>query len=180
MSGFWENLKLYQSHTIEINIEREEFVKRLKQNVSPKRGPFLFQFFDVLSPEIKTYEGVVKEESFEIRKPFNYFLINSPTALITGKLKQKEETLVIDLEVSGVINMFLLPMILFPFFCLAVIIGSFSGNLRTDSIMGVFSLLFTLPIIVIPYLIMKQMTQLTIYDVERELFYIAKRKLNKQ
>lgn len=169
MPTFLEKIGLQQSFTCELDIQQEEFVKRLKKHVDQGDLGVLFDTFDIFSSSNNEYKGTVTSKGFEIRRKAKLFAPNRSIPTAKGTFVQKDQQLLIHTSIDG------LHPILFAFFFLALVIYTivFSSGMQDGFIFSVT--LHGLIMISIPYFIMRRGTKNLKRELEREFYYLTKK-----
>lgn len=162
-----------------MEIQKNEFVSKLKQQVDVASIGVFSDMFDVFTPGKNEYKGEVGYDGFKIKRRRRFFDVNMNLAIATGTFQQEDEKLIIETEINGFSGM-LIPFYLFGLVFYAIAIGTmltannFSGN------GGGFPIVFFLIIHAafmfgLPYLMMRRSLKRMKYDLEREFFYLTKK-----
>jgi hypothetical protein len=179
MKEFLKRLKLVDYLTTELGISKSDFVKKFKEHVDDDDTGMFFTAFEVFSSSKNEYRGRVSYEGFKIRKRRKLFEINMNSATAEGKFNQRDEVLIIETEINGFRNIYILfyalGIFIYPVFFLSFL---FSDNPEMNSAMLLafpFLLLHATFWFGIPYLVMKRSTKKMKYELEREFFYMTKK-----
>lgn len=179
MKELLRRLKLIDHLTTEIEIQKNDFVTRFKENVDKGSTGFMAGTFDVFSSSKNEYKGYVGSESFKIKRRGRFFDVSSNLAVAKGTYRQKDNTLIIDTEINGFTGM-MIPFYIFAIICYAIFITVF---IFADNIEGngagfaiPFILIHASFMLGIPYLMMRRSTSRMKHELERELYYMTKSK----
>jgi len=175
MKTFLTRLKVIDHFTLEIEIERSVFVKRLKQSVDTGDTGVIFSF-EAFASSKNEYRGSVGEHEFEIRRRRKLFDRSGALAIAKGILRLRDSNLIIETEVNSFHKIF----IPFYIFMLLFYMIFFIVSLTVGTVGGLFPLL-AFPVLLIhaafmlglPYMFMRRSTQKMKYDLEREFYFIA-------
>lgn len=179
MKDFLKKIKLIEYLTIELDIQKNEFISTLKESVDEGSTGFMSDSFDVFSSSKNEYKGHVGFENFKIKRRKRFFDTYVNLAVAKGTYRQKENTLIIDTEISG-FNGMMIPFYIFIliFYSIFVIAFLFADNIEGAS--PVLTLLFILIhasfMFGLPYFIMRRSMKRMKHELEREFFYMTKKK----
>jgi ABC-type multidrug transport system fused ATPase/permease subunit len=175
MKTFLEKIKLIQYTSIELNTEKNDFVRKLRQNIDESDLSWGSSMFEAFSSSKNDYKGTVNFNGFKLRKRQRMFQNNLATkAIAKGSFNQKEDKLIIDIEVNG-FNNFL--AFFFVFICLfyVIFIGAFLSNI--DNELSIFFLLFIILhgfiMIFLPLYFIRKGVKNMKRDLEKEFVYIT-------
>jgi hypothetical protein len=171
-----ERLKLIDHLTIEIPIDKQEFVDRLRATVDKGDTGILFSAFEALSSSKKEYKGLVTPNSFKLRRRRKFFDMNMAFATAEGSFRQKDNLLVIESSIVG-FQQFYVVFIAFLFLfyvgvIISVIFSDTPGAMRWFIIP--FFIFHSALMFGVPYLIMRRGVSRLKYDLEREFYYLTK------
>jgi hypothetical protein len=136
-------------------------------------------FFEIFPDGKHAYKGKVNHEGFELKRKRRHFGEQISLAKSTGKFMQVGDRLEIDIEVKA------FHFMMAPYFTiLSIIYLGLFVLIITGTIRGYF--LYFTPLIFIhalfmfgiPYFMMKRSIVSAKYDLERDLYFMAKDKLN--
>ena len=177
MKEFLRKIKLIESLTTELSIQKNEFVKTFKENVDEGSTGFMSDSFDVFSSSKNEYKGHVGFDSFKIKRRRRFFDMNMNFAVANGTYVQKENSLIIETEINGFSGM-MIPFYVFAliFYSIFIVTFSFADNIEGNGA-G-----FALPFIIIhaafmfgiPYFMMRRSTKRMAHELEREFFYMTR------
>lgn len=177
MNTFLRKIKLLDTLTVELEIDKNSFVSKLKEQVDKGSTGMLSDTFDVFSSSKNEYKGHVDHNGFKIKRRKRLFDMNMNVAVAEGTFSQKYETLVIKTEINSFHNMMYV-FLVFIFLFYGLFIGSIFWAEGGDSLPY-----FVLPILLIhgllmigiPYLLMRRSTKKMKRELEREFFYLTKK-----
>lgn len=178
MKEFLKKIKLIEHFTTDIEIQKNEFIPKFKQNVDEGSTGLFSETFDVFSSSKNEYKGQVGYDKFKIKRRRKFFDMNMNFAVATGTYSQNNEKLIIETEVNGFSGM-MIPFYLFAFVFYSIFIGAiFMADNSEGNSAG-----FALPFIFIhaafmfgiPYFIMKRSTKRMKHELEREFYYMTKK-----
>ena len=179
MNEFLKKLKLIDHFTVELEVERHLFVDRLMSVVDPGGTGTLFSAFEGLSSSNKEYKGKVSDNGFEIRRRKRLFEMNMGSAIAKGKWRQKDDQLIIETEINSFNNFFILFFVILIFiYGFGIIAALFAENAEGGNqlvtLIGIpFLLLHAAFMFGVPYMVMRNSTKRTKYDLTREFHYLA-------
>ncbi|SDW42706.1 hypothetical protein SAMN05444411_101694 [Lutibacter oricola] len=178
MKDFLEKIKLIEYFTVELEIQKFDFVSILKKHVDEGDTGIFSDTFDIFSSSKNEYKGQVDFNGFKIKRRKRLFDMNMNFAIAKGNFSQKNEKLIVETEVNGFSNMMI------PFYIIGVVfytifIGAF---FMADNIEG-NGVGFALPFILIhgafmfgiPYVFMRRSAKRMKYELEREFYYLIKK-----
>lgn len=177
MKEFLRRLKLIDNLTLEMEVSKNEFVDKLRQNVDEAEIGLFSNPFEVFTKSKNLYKGRVGYDGFEIKRRRRFFDSNMNVAVARGSFMQKGNLLLIRTEING------FSWIIAPLFIVLIIFYAFFiGMFFTDSFGSKSQPLYILPFIIVhaslmfglPYFIMKSGVKRLKRELERELFFIAK------
>ena len=131
--------------------------------------------FDIFSSSKNEFKGHVGFNDFRIRRRRRFFDTNMNMAIATGTFKETNSGLVIDTEINGFNDFFIL------FYGLLIVFyGVFAGMIafsdqNTEFFVYPFLLIHSLFMFLLPYLFMRSAVKRLKHDLEREFFYLTKR-----
>jgi len=110
----------------EVDMEKEEFLSRLKKNITKQRISIYLDLFDLFTSSKNDLIGYIKADEFKIRKKKKLyefdFLIDY--AIAKGKFNQEKEKTVINTEINGfhygMIPLYLLGILIYSLIMFAV------------------------------------------------------------
>lgn len=170
-----KSLGLFKTFKVKIPVSRKDMVEALRANVDPEG----FDAFEVFRNG-KHYKGTVSEDRFQIKR--RRVLGESsgmPSSVVTGYLRSDGNSTSIELEVNGLPSGFLF---FFGFLVLAYLFGLV---LMLTSNQGAIAMMaFSVGILAhaafmfgIFYFVLRRGLTRTIYNIERDLFFMVKDKI---
>jgi hypothetical protein len=176
MKELLERLKLIQHFTIEIEAEKSDFVKKLMERVDEGSTGTFFSAFEAFDSSKNEYKGTARSDGFKIRRRRKFFDMNLNLAIAKGSYRQKDNLLLIDTEIYGFHGM-LIPFYIFVpiFYVIGIIVFLTTDNPPQPWFVFPFIVVHAVFMLGIPYLIMRKGVNRMKYDLERDLFFIAKR-----
>lgn len=178
MKEFLQKLKLIDYFQTELDIKKNDFVSKLREQVDEGSTSTFSDTFDVFSSSKNEYKGEINQDSFKIKRRRRFFDMNINMAVAIGTYKQKDDLLIINTEINGFQGV----MIPFYIFCIIIysvfIVGFFSADNIGGNAPG-----FTFPFILmhaafmmgLPYLMMRRSTKRLKHELEREFYYLTKK-----
>ena len=172
MRSLLERIKIIDYATIYLEIEKNEFLRLLKNNVD--LGSTKSDFFEPFMGGKLDFRGQVSQNGFKIRRKKRFFDYNRSSAIVTGQVSQKNEQTKVNMEINSFNNSIYfviggLALMCLVFFSIAFSISDFP--------------IFVLPIVLLhgffmigifAYTMRKSTSQLK-KDIEKELYYITKK-----
>ena len=182
-----KKLDLIESFTTELDIQKDDFIKELKNQVEEANiGLFLFSssFIEVFSSSNKKFKGQVKDGYFKIRKRLSFSDMNHSSIIASGSFKQKNDKLVIETEIMGFygLKFFIYGYVLIMILILSIILFFMFYIFMADNIeltvkfIAVFFLFLQLLFAIgFPYLLFTQSMN-SLKDDIKNLFYHMQKK----
>ncbi|WP_299625193.1 hypothetical protein [uncultured Tenacibaculum sp.] len=176
MRDFLKRIKLIDDLQTELEVEKTDFVHKLKQNVDEGSTGIFSDAFDIFSRSKNDYKGNVDLNSFKVKRRKKLFDTNINLAVASGTYNQKGNKLIIDTEINGFspifIPFFIFCLLFYPVF---IIIFLFGENNDTATILFAipFILLHATFMIGIPYFLMRRGVKRLKRELEREFFYLT-------
>lgn len=175
MKDFLRKIRLIDSFSTEIEIEKAVFVKRFKDHVDEGSTGIMFSAFEAFSSGKNEFKGSVSFEGFQVRRKRKLFEMNSGMAVATGNYHQKDNILVIETEVNGFHGVFVLfyimGLLMYPIFFVTTFLSDEPFPLFVIPFLFIHAAFW----FGIPYLAMRRSTQRMKYELEREFFYMTKK-----
>ncbi|MBT1712171.1 hypothetical protein KK062_28275 [Fulvivirgaceae bacterium PWU5] len=176
MKSILERLRLVDHLTIEMPIEKRDFIDKLTRNVDQGDIGIFLSPFEAFSSSKNEYRGTVTFDSFKIRRRRRLFDMNMSLAVAEGSFTQKDNILVVEATIRGFRRIFI-PFFLFIACCYVAFIISFivsdtSGNMGWFFIPFIF--IHATLMLGIPYYIMRRGVSRMKYELERDFYYITR------
>lgn len=177
MKDFLKKLKLIDYLRIELEVSKQGFVNRLKENVDEGGTGIFSDPFEGFSSSKNEYKGHVGLNNFKIKRRKRLFDVNMNMAVASGTFEQREDKLIINTEINGFTGA-MIPFYIFLIIFYLIFITSF---LMVDNIEGGMEF-FIFPFIIVhaifmlgfPYLMMRRSVSKMKYELERDFFYMTK------
>ncbi len=178
MKEFLKKLKLIQYLTFEIDIQRSDFVKKLRNIVDEEEISILSDPFEAFSRSKNEYKGQVGDHKFKIKRRKKFFDMNMNFAVAEGTYQQQDENLLFEIEINGFIKMMIAFYVIVTLFYILFIGAFFTVDVDEDFsvIMLPFIILHGAMMFGMPYYLMRRSASKMRHEIEREFFFIAKRR----
>jgi hypothetical protein len=176
MKTLLKKLRLIDDLTIEIPMERSDFVKKLQQNVDPDDTGVFFSFFDIFASGKNEYKGSIGYDAFKLRRRRRIFDVAMSSARAHGTLQQRDGSVWIEGEINAFHSMVI------PYYIIAIALYLFViGFVAFDAQIGIEFILI-IPFVIIhaalmlgiPILAMRNGAKRLKYDLEREFYFMTK------
>ena len=176
MKEYLRRWKLADSLTIQLEIEKSEFVRRFRQMVDDGDPSWFTSSFEAFSGGNNEYKGRVGQQGFKIRRRRRFFDFNRNIAIASGTYTQNNRMLTVQTEVNSFHS------IMIPFYIFAVIFYIvffaiiFAGNVEggTPLFIAPFIIVHALFMLGVPYFMMRRSTKRMKHELEREFYYLTK------
>jgi len=177
MKEFLKKLKLIQHLTFEIDIQRSDFVTKLRNSVDEEEIGTFSDPFEAFSSSKNEYKGQVETHKFKIKRRKKFFDMNMNFAVAEGTYKQQDENLRFEIEINGFIKMMIAFYIIVTLFYILFIGAFFMVDVEDDFPVVIlpFILLHGAMMFGMPYYMMRRSASKMKHEIEREFFFIAKR-----
>lgn len=176
MNDFLRRIGLVQDFQLTMNVSKSDFIRALIANLDEPQA----DFFDVFSRSKALYKGKVQNDQFTMKRKRRFLDSHFRSAKVTGNITTKNDTLILDIQISGFHKMFLalaaLLVVFYSFAFSAMFVSNSSEVPKT--FVTLFILAHATIMLAIPYFMMKRSIKTTREDLEREFFYMVKDKLN--
>lgn len=174
MNEYLNKLGLVDSMTIELEINRQEFVNRLSEVVDKGSTGMMADNFDIFLSSNNEFKGTVEPNGFKIKRNRKLFDTNFNFAVATGVFDSLNGKLQIETVINGFtgfMKFFYLMIISFYAIFTAIMLSS-----ENEGSLGFipFILLHATLMLGLPLLFMKRSVKRLKYDLEREFFYLTK------
>jgi len=100
MKEFLRRIKFIEILVTELQIEKNDFIKKFKEQVDEDNPGMLNDMLDAFSSSKKEFKGTVETDTFKIKRRKRFFDSSLPL-MAEGNYKQKDESLVIQAEING-------------------------------------------------------------------------------
>lgn len=177
MNDFLKKLKLLEHQSIDIEIQKAEFISKLKQQVDVGSLGIFSDTADLFSSSKNQYKGEVGAEGFKIKRKRKFFDLNWNIAVASGRYRQENERLIIETEINGfngvMIPFYLILLVFYTVFFITSLWSIQDGN--GAGLFLPFILFHALFMFGIPFLIMRRSVSRMKHELEREFFYLTKK-----
>jgi hypothetical protein len=178
MENILRKLKLISDFKIELEIEKGEFVEKLKSHVDPSEFGFLSNLSDLFSSSKNDFKGYVGRDYFELKRKRRFFDGNKNLATAKGTYSQNEKKLVLNIQTKGFSKSFIPFLIFVPIIYIIAIVFSIIASVNDQNIP-----FFVLPFILfhgtlmlgIPYFVMRKSLKNMEKELEKEFFFLTKK-----
>lgn len=179
MKDFLKRIRLIEYLTIELDIQKNEFISKLRENVDEGKTSFMSDSLDAFSSSKNEYKGHVGFESFKIKRRKRFFDMNVNLAVANGTYRQKDNLLIIDTEVNGFSGM-MIPFYIFIliFYSIFIIAFLFADNIEGSggALTFLFIFLHASLMFGLPYFMMRRSVNRMVHELDREFYYMTKDK----
>ncbi|UII26525.1 hypothetical protein LVD15_25050 [Fulvivirga maritima] len=172
-------MKLLETHTFKLEIQKDEFVKSLKAQVDEERSELIPDYVGFESVKGNEYVGYVSHDNFKMRRKRRRARMNFNVAEAKGTYEQHGNYLLIKTEIygfSGKMRLFYLLVLLLDAFFVIVFLTTDLFNRIQWEFKEPFFIIHILGMLIMPYFIMRKSVTTMIYELEREFFYVTKYK----
>ena len=176
MKEFLRKIKLIETFVTELQIEKNDLIRKFKQHVDEANPGTLNDLLDAFSSSKKEFKGTVEMDTFKIKRRKRFFDSSLPL-VAEGTYRQKDESLVIEAEINGfpkIMIFFCGLLILFYLIALASTIAASMEEWRMATIAVPFLFIHAAFMFGIPYFIMRRSVKRMKHDLEREFYYMTK------
>ena len=174
MNEFLRRLKLLDSLTTTLPISKHEFVDRLSKITDNGTTGMFSDPFEAFSTSKNELKGEVDYDGFKLKRRRRFFDTNMNLAVATGSFKENNGQLIIETEISGFNNFFLVFYFFLLIFYSVFMFGFLRDGRNTDLIAIPFLLLHATFMFAIPYFMMRRSVKRLKYELDREFFYLTK------
>jgi len=176
---FLKRIHLIEYLTIDIEVQKSDFVSKFKQHVDNGSTGIFSDTLDIFSSGKNEYKGFVEYDRFKIKRKRKFFDVNSGMAVASGTYLQNGKKLIIETEING-FNSIMIPFYVFLIVFYSIFIGIFITNdtIQENGAAGfVFPFLFIHAVFMlgIPYFIMRRSIKRMKHELEREFYYLTKK-----
>lgn len=175
MKVLLRKLKLIDNLTTELEISRTEFVEKLSAITDKGDTGMFSDTFDVFSNSKNELKGEVNYNGFKIKRRRRVFDSTLNVAVASGTINEHNGHLTIESEING-FNNFVIFFYVFIFVFYSIFIFGTSSNNNPGFFETQFILLHATLMISIPYFLMRRSVKRLKYELEREFFYLTKKK----
>jgi pilus assembly protein TadC len=177
MDKLLEKYKLIDYHTTEVEIDKMEFLKRLRAVVDEGATGSIASPFEAFSSSDNDYIGRVEPEGFEFRRRRKMFQPNFNQAYVKGTFQQDRDRLIISSKIYGIgkaLKFFLIVIAGFYLLFAAIILVVSTTDIDFPPYIILFLIPHALIMLCIPFFMAKYGARRMKKELEREFHYIAK------
>ena len=176
MRDFLKKHKLIDNMTTTLQLSKVEFVKRLSDITDIGSIGIMSDSLDVFSSSKNDFKGQVNVDGFNIKRKRKLFDTSINYAVANGIFDESNGQLIIETEINGFNNSFILIYVLLIIVYIIMIIGVLSGDINDRGFAIFFIMLHGTLMFTIPYFMMRRSVKRLKHELERELFYLTKSK----
>lgn len=179
MEDVLRKYKLIDNFTVELSIDKSDFVRRLRDAVDPGEIGMFSGAFEAWESSNKNYKGKVSNQGFQLRRRKRFFESNgNMPSVATGTFREDRDKLTITTEVRArVKHMIPFYVMLTIIYTIALLVIGFTTFSDLESPPPVFILPFILVhgafMFFLPYYIMKRGVAKLKRELEREFVFLA-------
>jgi len=173
MGFLLRKIKLIDYIFLELNIDKNTFIKKFQKNIDKSNLGYFSSFFEMFSSSKKNYKGFINYNEFKIRKRHRFFEGRVYHAVTKGTFTQKGNTLLIKAKISGsYIGVFIFYIIMLLFYSFFIFSIYTTSNKKTVIMLAPFIFLHALLMFIIPLYRIRKGIKNTKKDLEKEFLYI--------
>ncbi|MEY8759618.1 hypothetical protein [Chryseobacterium tongliaoense] len=169
MNSFLKSIGLCESCRIEVDINRSELIQRLWKITYKTNTTFISLEKDSAIPTRFEYRGMIKENSFIIKRRTRLFDINMNNSVFHGHISDENGKSSISVEVRPS-EFQIFNRIVILCFCLVVVFANIEEDKQDFMFVAIASI-----IAFSQYFILKRGVSRGKYEFERELVYIVQK-----
>jgi hypothetical protein len=176
MEQFLRRIKLVEDLQMILPIGKQAFIQTLRTQVDPPS----FGLFSLFEGGKNEYKGTVTENGFELRRRRRMFDSKLSISRSVGLVSQSGSQLHIDIIIKGY-NDYIVFMIIMIILVYGIgIVATFFAAFQNDKIFSAapFILVHATVMIGIFYAVVRRGVRRTKYDLERDLYFMMRDKLN--
>jgi hypothetical protein len=176
MNDFLLKIGLIDKLTLELDITREEFIKRFQQNVDADQ----FELFEILSRSKNQYKGTITLNNFQMEKRRSFTTSNFSRGTATANFFHQNDKLVVEASITSVRRLYVVFFLFFMTIIYATSLFTVIVSVVQDEPSSIkfwvipFILIHAAFIFGIPYLILKSTVRKMKYDLERDLYFMIR------
>lgn len=177
MRDFLIKLKLIDYLSTELQIEKKDFLEKLRATTDKGSVGIFINPFEVFSSSQNELKGQIYENGFKLQRRRRFFDSSANLAVATGKLSEKDYLLIIETEINGFNSFFIFFYVfLILIYSIFLVVGFV---IPTDSGIPFFIIPFIIVhasiMFLLPYFLMRRSVKRLKYELEREFFYLTKK-----
>lgn len=175
MKEILKKVGIIDTLTINLDVERNEFTRQLKQNTEESDLGFGSSFFEIFSSSKKEFKGSVGVNNFKIRKKRKFLDRSSGLAIAKGKVRQKENTTIIEAEISSFKNIMFF-FIGFIALVYIIVISQIGFNTEEVPFFAIpFILIYGALMIGIPWFVLRKSTSRLKKELEKDFYFMIRK-----
>jgi hypothetical protein len=175
MKQFFKKLGLTTELQFEMKVSKSDFVNTLMANIDAEQ----LDIQDVFSGSQNIYKGKIAYDRFELRRRHRMFDPTMNWARLYGTFVQKDEKLIVEVEIVAGHYMMIPFFILLPIGYGIILISMLTNDVAGEgAAWGLpFLLIHGAFMMGIPYFMMKRSLRTAAYNIERDIFFLMRHKL---
>ncbi len=173
MQEFLRKYKIIDALTLDLPVDKNDFIRRLRQHVEPGGAGLLGDPFEVFSSKNKEFRGEVSKDGFKIRKRRKLFEAYAGLAKAEGTFREDKGKLSISTTINGFNSIFIIYYLIVTVLYLGFLVAFFLVD-EIPLLVFPFLLLHAALMYGIPFFVMRRSVQRMKRDLEREFFYLTK------
>jgi len=175
MKKLLNKIKLIDHLTTNLPITKKEFVDRLLFITEEKNINAFSDIFAGFSHSPLEFKGQVTVDSFKIKRLKRFFEFNHYLPIASGTMIEKDGQLIVETEINGFTFLIIPFCLLIVFFSIPILGLIFSDN-KFDLFSFLIVLIFATTMFFIIYLNARGGVKRFKYEMEKEFFYLTKKK----
>lgn len=179
MKDFLKRIGVIQNTVIRLETDKNEFVKKLKNNVENSDLSWSSSIFEALKTSKHEYKGTVNSNDFKIRKKLTLFNNkHGGMPIIHGKIRQVNTLIYLDVEINGFKKVFVFFLVFMALFYSIGIIGFLITSKSNEAFPLFFIPLLILHgfiMIFLPVFFIRKGIKATKKELEKDFFFMANR-----
>jgi len=176
---FLKKIRLIDYLVIDLDITKNEFITKLKENVDEGSTGFMSDSFDMFSSSKNEYKGHVGFENFKIKRRKRLFDTTMNLAVASGTYRQKDNLLIINTEINGFSGM-MIPLYIFIliFYSIFIVMFLFSDSIGGGGIVPAlfFTAVHASLMLGLPYFMMRRSIKNMKRELDRDFYYLTRKR----
>ncbi|WP_144428991.1 hypothetical protein [Chryseobacterium sp. StRB126] len=169
MNSFLKNIGLYDGFKVKVNISTSELIHRLGKITYKTNRSFISLEKDSTIPKRFEYRGIIKENSFIIKRRRHFFDFNINSPVLHGTISNENNQLSVSINLFPSVFQFFNCIVILCFFLIAIFV-----NIR-DNQQDLMFLAIVSVISITQYFGLRRGISKGKYEFERELIYLAQK-----
>jgi len=166
---FLKKIRLIDYLVIDLDITKNEFITKLKENVDEGSTGFMSDSFDMFS----------SSENFKIKRRKRLFDTTMNLAVASGTYRQKDNLLIINTEINGFSGM-MIPLYIFIliFYSIFIVMFLFSDSIGGGGIVPAlfFTAVHASLMLGLPYFMMRRSIKNMKRELDRDFYYLTRKR----